>query len=180
MEALARANEVRADPAASATYQLGDRVDVLVDGQWYSATIIGLGSERADGYYYVHFDSGVEEYAQPAFIRPMQAAPVETPVATAEPGLYICTGFDAATYRWSLALGTNGVYQQQKPDTTAGYYSVEGDLIAFTSGNYADLGWFGRAQKQGTETIVVLRSIANEQQGPRVNEYENIYCHLGQ
>lgn len=180
MEALAPADEVAPDPAASATYGLGDRVEVSVDGKWFPATIIGLGSERPDGYYYVSFDSGTQEYAQPAYIRPLQAAPGETQVATAEPGLYVCTGFDAATYRWSLALGTNGVYQQQKPDTTAGYYTVKGDLIAFTSGNYADLGWFGRAENRDGQTILVLRSIANEQQGPRVNEYENIYCHIGQ
>jgi len=180
MQALAPADEVPPDPAATATFALGDRVDVYHDGQWYPATIIGLGADRADGYYYVHFDSGKEEPAQPAFIRLMPAQQDIPQVATIEPGLYVCTGFDAATYRWSLALGTNDVYQQQKPDTTAGYYAVQGDRISFTSGNYADLGWFGRAVAEGGQTIIVLRSLANEQQGPRVNEYENIYCHMGQ
>lgn len=180
IEALAPADEAAPDPGTTATYQLGERVEVYVDGKWFPATIIGLGSDRPDGYYYVNFDSGTQEYAQPAFIRPLQAAPAAAEVATVEPGLYVCTGFDAATYRWSLALGTNGVYQQQKPDTTAGYYTVEGDRISFTSGNYAELGWFGRAEAEGGQTIIVLRSLANEQQGPRVNEYENIYCHMGQ
>ena len=44
----------------------------------------------------------------------------------------------------------------------------------------ADLGWFGRIVTESGHTLLVLRSAANEQQGPRVNEYENIYCHLEQ
>jgi hypothetical protein len=178
IEALAPAEETAPDPAASATYQVGDRVEVYASGTWFPGVVTALGSGDQAGEYYVHFDSDADDYAQPAQMRLPQAP--ATQVATAEPGLYVCTGFDGATYRWSLALGTNGVYQQQKPDTEAGYYEEAGDLITFKSGNYADVGWFGRAVNEGGQTIVVLRSLANEQQGPRYNEYENFYCHIGQ
>lgn len=167
----------------AANYQLNDRVQAYVSGDWYDGTIVGFGEGDYAGEYYVHFDKYTNSsYVQERNLRPLgpPAEPAAPTQAALEPGLYVCTGFDQATYRWSLALGTNGVYQQQKPDTEAGYYSVSGDTVTFQSGNYADIGWFGRIVTESGHTLLVLRSAANEQQGPRVNEYENIYCHLEQ
>lgn len=169
--------------AFAAAYQLNDRVQAYVSGAWYDGTIIGFGEGDYAGEYYVDFDDYTNSYyVQERDLRPLgpPAEPAAPGQGSLEPGLYTCTGFDQATYRWSLALGTNGVYQQQKPDTEPGYYSVSGDTVTFQSGNYADIGWFGRIVTESGNTLLVLRSAANEQQGPRVNEYENIYCHLGQ
>jgi len=162
-------------------YQLNDRVEGYVSGGWYAGTIIGFGEGDYAGEYYVDFDDYTNSYyVQERDLRPLgpPAAPAVPAKMSLEPGLYICTGFDQATYRWSLAFGTNGVYQQQKPDTEPGYYAVSGDTVTFQSGNYADIGWFGRITEKSGNVLVILRSAANEQQGPRVNEYENIYCHL--
>lgn len=163
-------------------WAVGDKVQVYVSGDWFDATITGpVGSAPYDGYYSIHFDSGRDGYADPRNIRGLQgaaAAPAAEPGSGPQPGTYTCVGFDRAQFRWYLTLAADGTYRQTTPDLPLGRYQFypDGSVVAF-DGPYGDNGWFGRfSVEAGGRQQIVLRAVASEQQGPRVDEYANIYC----
>jgi hypothetical protein len=174
-----------ASAALAADFSVGERVQVFVSGGWYGATISGpVGSAPYAGYYSVHFDDGSDSYAKPDNIQAapapagdgqaMQATDAEGP----RPGRYTCVGFGQGQFRWYLTLGADNTYQQSRPDLAPGLWQFypDGSVVAF-DGPYGDNGWFGRfSVEAGGRHQIVLRSVASEQQGPRVKEYENIYC----
>ena len=163
-------------------WAVGARVQVYVSGDWYDATISGpVGSAPYAGYYSIHFDSGRDSYADPRNIRTAAGAapaPMAQTAAAPGPGRYTCVGFDGGQFRWYLTLGEDGTYRQTTPDLPSGRYQFypDGSVVAF-DGPYGDNGWFGRfSVEAGGRQQIVLRSVASEKQGPRVDEYANIYC----
>jgi hypothetical protein len=163
--------------ATAEQWQVGDQVQAY-NVDWYDATIAEVGSGDREGYYLVKWDDFAgQQYIAEANIRarPGSAQPATSSGATALTGRYTCYGYPGpgGQFRWYLQVGDDA-YEQQTPDLPVGHYLVDaGDSsITFTDGPYADIGWFGRLESDK----VVLRSVASEQQGPRVDEYANIYC----
>jgi hypothetical protein len=167
-----------AGSAAADDWQVGDQVQAY-NVDWYDATIVEVGSGNYQGYYLVKWDDfSTPQYISAANIRPRPGAAAPAPQSadpTAAQGRYVCYGYPGpgGQFRWYLQID-DSTYQQQTPDLPAGHYVYDaaGSAIQFTDGPYADDGWFGRLDNGE----VVLRSTASEQQGPRVDEFANIYC----
>jgi hypothetical protein len=186
--ALALCLPVAATTAMAAGWAVGDKVQAW-NIDWYDGVIEEVGTDNYAGYYLVRFEgpSGpTYQYVAEKNIRPRPdgGSNGDQSEATApRTGRYICLGYSggaAGTFRWYLDLDGNGGYQQATPDLAAGTYSFDPatSAISFDSGPYADNGWFGRfsVEREGLTHKIVLRSLASEAQGSRVDEYSNVYC----
>jgi hypothetical protein len=160
--------------ASADDWQVGDKVQAY-NVDWYDGTIAEVGSGSYDGYYLVKWDDfNGQQYIAAKNIRARPgSAPTGSNADAGLTGRYICYGYPGAggQYRWYLQIG-DSTYQQQTPDLPVGHFTSDESAISFTDGPYADNGWFGRLD----DGEIVLRSVDSEQQGPRVDEYANIYC----
>lgn len=167
--------------AFAGTWNAGDRVQVYVDGVWWDATVLGPGPYEK--YYSVQFATdGSTSSAREDAIRAAPQTNEQPPTNDVATGDYTCVGYGNADFRWYLRISPGGAYQQLTPDLPPGHFGFVPERLAimFVDGPYQDNGWFGKvATDIAGRHQIVLRSIASEQKGPRVDEYANIYCDLG-
>ena len=130
--------------AALAAYQLNDRVQAWVSGDWYDGTVVGFGSGDYAGDYYVTFDKGGRSYyVNDNNLRPLAtgtpAGPV-VPTPRFTPGIYECLYADQY---FMLRLSGDLTYQQTMPEADPGEYLVDeaAGIIRFTTGPYAIGQW---------------------------------------
>jgi hypothetical protein len=172
----------------AAQWQVGDKVQAW-NVDWYDGVIDQIGTDNYTGYYLVRFEGPSGPTYQYVAEKNIRARPDDAgsgdQASAAEPraGRYVCLGYNggaAGTFRWYLDIDGSGGYQQATPDLPGGTYSFDAaaSALSFESGPYAENGWFGRfsVEREGLTHKIVLRSLASEAQGPRVDEYANIYC----
>jgi hypothetical protein len=173
-----------ASAAWAASFKVGDKVEAW-NVTWYPATVVKAGSGSYAGYYFVHYDSGTDQWIRASNIRarPGSRRDVVNAASSSGPraGKYICMGYNggAGMFRWYLYLG-GGAYRQRTPDLPGGSYTynLAQQRLSFTSGPYKADNWIGlfSVERDGKTHKVVLRDRAKQTQGPRVGEYSNIYC----
>ncbi len=168
--------------AHAAAWKVGDKVQAW-NVAWYDAAIVEIGTGGYAGYYKVHYEGFAnEQYLKADSIRARPGA-AASQASAPRPGKYVCMGYGVGpgTFRWYLQLGS-GTYQQKTPDLPAGtfVYSAAAKRLDFTSGPYKTSGWIGKfsVEREGKTHKIVLRNRAFEAEGPRVHEYQNIYCTL--
>lgn len=69
-----------ASAALARDYQLNDRVQAYVSGEWYDGTIIGLGEGDFAGEYYVDFD----DYTNAYYVQAKNLRPLDPPAQPAD------------------------------------------------------------------------------------------------
>ena len=170
--------------AAALGWSVGDKVQAF-NVAWYNATIVEIGSGSHEGYYKIHYDDfASDQYLAAGSIRARPDAQPTPPSLEAGPrtGQYVCLAYGggAGTFRWYLEITADGTYLQAAPELAPGRFAYEphSAQLTFLDGPYEYNGWFGRfsIEREGKTHSIVLRSIDNERQGPRVGEFGNIYC----
>jgi hypothetical protein len=147
--------------ALAASYQLNDRVQAYVSGDWYDGTIIGLGEGDYAGEYYVDFDKFTSSsYVREDYLRPLaQGTPVGPTgpnVSTKfTPGIYECLYADQY---FMLQLSGDLTYRQTAPEADPGNYTIEDSLITFTTGPYSVGQWTAEVHNAVDRAGVLLHA----------------------